>query len=91
MEINVIERSKNRIIFELKGEDDSFCNALKDELYNDSNVKIASYRIDHPLINIPRFIIEVKTGDAKKTLVDAAKRLKKMSVTFHNEFKKVAK
>lgn len=91
MEIKIIEQSKNKIIFELKGEDDSLCNALKDELYNDSNVKIASYRIDHPLINIPRFIVEVKTGDAKKTLVDAAKRLKKEAIKFHDEFKKQAK
>tara|TARA_Y100000296_G_scaffold58895_1_gene67906 strand:+ start:150 stop:425 length:276 start_codon:yes stop_codon:yes gene_type:complete len=91
MEINVIEKSKNKIVFELKGEDDTFCNALKDELYNDSNVKIASYRIDHPLINIPRFILEIKSGDVKKSLVDATKRLKKLSVKFHDDFKKVAK
>ena len=59
-------------------------------MYNDPDVKVASYRIDHPLINIPRFIIESK-GDAKKALVDAAKRLKKNAINFHDEFKKVAK
>ncbi len=90
MEINVIEQSKHKMVFELKGEDDGFCNALKDELYNDSDVKLASYRIEHPLIDIPKFIIETK-GDAKKALIDAAKRLKKSALKFHNEFKKVAK
>ncbi len=90
MEINVIEQSKHKMVFEIKGEDDTFANALKDMLYNDSNVKIASYRIEHPLIGIPKFIIETK-GDPKKALIDAAKKLKKEAMKFHDDFKKIAK
>lgn len=90
MEIKIIEQSKNKMIFEIKGEDSTFCNALKDELYNDPDVLIASFRIDHPLINIPKFILETK-GDPKNTLIEAAKRLKKEALKFYDEFKKQAK
>lgn len=86
MEIKVLESSKKKIIFELKGVDHTFCTFLKDELWNDERVDTAGYSIDHPLIGVPRFVVEVKDGSPKDALVDAVKRLKKVNEKLKNGF-----
>lgn len=85
MEINILEESKNRIVFELKGEDHTFCNALKQELWADKDTKLASYKIDHPLVGVPEFILETK-ADPKKVLLNAAKNLQKELEKFKKAF-----
>ncbi|MBD3354467.1 DNA-directed RNA polymerase subunit L [Candidatus Woesearchaeota archaeon] len=80
MELKILEDKKNKMIFELKGETHTFCNALKNELWNDSHVKAASYNIAHPLIGVPKFILETDGKESpKKALKNAAKNLKKVS------------
>ncbi len=78
MDIKIIEEKKDRLIFEIEGESHTFCNILKKELWNDEHVKVAGYNIDHPLIGIPRFILETDGADPKKTLNAAVKRLEKV-------------
>ncbi len=88
MEIKVIEYSKKRILFELKDADNTFTNALKKELINDSSVKVATFNIDHPLIGIPKMIIETDgKKDVKKVMTDACSRLKKRNDAFLKKFK----
>ncbi len=77
MELNVLEKKKNRLVFELPGADHTLCNALKTELWNDKDVKVATYSIKHPLLAVPKFILETKTKDSSKALLDASARLKK--------------
>ena len=77
MELTVLENKEKRIKFELEGEEHSLCNFLRKELWNDKNVEIAGYKIDHNLISEPTFTVEVGNGSAKKTLLDAVARLKK--------------
>ena len=86
MEINVLEEKKSRFVFELKGETHTFCNALKQELWNDKHVKAASYVISHPYVGIPKFIIETDGEDPKKILIEAAKRLGKEAEDFKKKF-----
>ena len=88
MEMNIIEESKNNLIFELIGEDHTFSNALRDELWNDKDVKVAAYNIKHPLISAPRFILETSKNDPKKTLKEAVKRIKKRNDEFLKLFNK---
>ncbi len=90
MELNVIENKKNKIVFEIKGEDHTFCNALKKELLNDKSVKIASYVIDHPLISFPKMILETDGEEtAKSALTNAAKRLVANAEKFKKEIKEI--
>lgn len=92
MEIKVLEQKKNRIKFELEGEDHSFCNSLKKELLNDNKVKVATYAIAHPLISSPQMIVETDASeDVIKALRDAAKRLGKRADKFKSDFTKAAK
>ncbi|MBW2977825.1 DNA-directed RNA polymerase subunit L [Candidatus Woesearchaeota archaeon] len=92
MEIKIVEESKNKMIIELKGETHTFCNALKKELWNDKHVKIAGYNIAHPLVGVPKIVVETDGKEApKKALTEAAKRLGKKADKFKQAFVKGVK
>jgi len=78
MEIKVLEDKKKRFVFELIGEDHTICNALRDELWSDKAVEVSAYNISHPLVGIPKFIVETDgKKEPKKAVKDAISRLKK--------------
>ncbi len=77
MELNILEEKKDRIVFEIKGEGHTLSNALRKELWNDEHVKAAAYAIEHPLIEVPKFVLETDGADPRKTLLAAAKRIQK--------------
>jgi len=87
MELVSLEQSKNRLKFELKGEDHSFCNILKKELWHDRNVEISGYMVEHSLVSQPVFTVQVKSGEAKRAVLDAAERLKKLTKELREQFK----
>ena len=89
MELKVIEKSKKRLVFDLVGADHTFSGALKKELWNDKSIKISAYNVEHPLIGIPRFIVETEDKDPEKVLLDAVKRLEKKNESFLEDIKKI--
>ena len=89
MEFNVIEESKTKLIFELKGESHSFCNVLKKELQETKGVELVTYKIDHPLVGIPKFQLETKGVEPRKALKSALATLKKKAKEFESESKKL--
>ena len=89
MEFKVLEESKTRIVFQLIGETHTFCNVLKKELQDTKGVTIATYKVDHPLIGVPEFLIETKDIEPRKALKSALKELKKKAEEFHKEVKKL--
>ncbi len=89
MEIKVAEKTKKRIVFDLVGADHTFAGALKKELWNDKAVEISTYAVEHPLIGVPRFIVETNDKDPEKALTDAVKRLQKKNEQFLEGFKKI--
>lgn len=91
MEIKILEQSKNRIVFEVRGESHTLCNALKDELRNEKKVITAAYYVSHPDIDEPTFTLETKGIDPKKALLDAVKRLKNENDKFLKAFGKEVK
>ncbi|MBW2967902.1 DNA-directed RNA polymerase subunit L [Candidatus Woesearchaeota archaeon] len=91
MEINIVEESKNRLVVEIKGEGHSLCNALKQELWNNKKVKVSGYNIEHPLVGVPKLIIETSAGSPKDALVEAANAVKKDADAFLKSFSKAVK
>lgn len=85
MEFTVHKETKDSMTFQLKGETHTFCNALKNEILLVKGVTLASYRIDHPLIGVPEFVIETKGVEPRKALKDALKNLKKKAEEFKKE------
>ena len=89
MELKVVEHTKKKIVFDIIGADHTFSNSLKKELWNDKSIKVSAYRVEHPLIGIPRFIIETSDKEPEKALLDAVKRLGKKNEQFLEAFKKI--
>ena len=86
MEIKIIEESKKKLIFKMKGENHTLANLLEKELWNDKDVTAAGYHVDHPLVGVPRMIIEAP--DPRKALEKAIKGLKKKNADFVKAFNK---
>ncbi len=92
MELVVIEETKTRLVFDLKGEDHTFCNLLKTELNEDKDVKVATYAIAHPLIGVPQFTIETASGKTpRKAVSEALSRMKKIFTSFKKAVEKELK
>jgi DNA-directed RNA polymerase subunit L len=87
MEIKILKEEKNRIEFEIIGEDHTLCNSLRDELWNQENVELSAYNIKHPLINNPVMLVETNKGDPRKALQNAVLSLKKKIKELKDNFK----
>lgn len=77
MEMKILEVKKNKVRFEFEGADHAMCNALKMELWQNKDVSVAGYSVSHPLVGKTEFIVETKSGEAKKAVEDALASLKK--------------
>jgi DNA-directed RNA polymerase subunit L len=87
MKINILNEEKKRMEFEIEGESHTLCNILRQELLNDDNVKVAVYRITHPLLKTPHFLIETNGSETpREALVKAAKRIIKTNEKFVEAF-----
>jgi len=91
MEIKTIQDDKNTFVFEIKGASHGFCNMLKEKLLEDDHVKTATYRVEHPLVNIPKFLVETDGADPKKCVADAVKKLKSFVEKIQKDFAKELK
>ena len=92
MEIKVLEDKKNKLIFEVEGMGHTFINILKNELWQDSHVKVATYNIKHPIVSKPKVIVETDGSESPRAaLTSAISRLKKTSDRFRVEIKKEVK
>ncbi len=79
MEIRILEKEKKKLVFEFDNADHTVSNALKMELWENKDTKVAGYHVSHPLVGKTRFQVEMKTGDAKKAVEEALVSLKKKS------------
>lgn len=87
MELEILEETKNKLHFKVKGEDHTLLNLLKEELWHDKNVKVSAYKMDHPLVGIPEMTVEVTQGnEPRKAIAEAIKRLNKKLDAFKNGF-----
>lgn len=77
MEVQIIEDKKDKLVFEIKGEAHTITNAIRKELWNDEHVKAAAYAIEHPLIEVPKVIVDTDGADPRKTVIAAIKRVQK--------------
>jgi len=78
MEVKILEQAKDFIKVELVGEDHTLANVLRDELNNDSHVKVSGYKRDHPLVGSPVLIVKTDGKEDPRKAIDACvARLKK--------------
>jgi len=91
MEVKVIEDTKNRLKVELTGKTHTLCNLISKELWNDKDVIVSGYTLEHPTVSSAVLTVETEKGDAKKALVDALNRIEKINKEFSAKFKNAAK
>ena len=90
MEIGILPSDKGSLKIKLVGEDHTFANALRKQLWNNSNVRLAGYNIEHPLVSDPVLILDVEgKQDPKKILLKAAEELKKKNLELISKLKKI--
>lgn len=89
MELKILEDEKNKMVIELDGVSHGFCNMLREKLLENSHVKIAAYKINHPLINKPNFLVETDSNESpKNAFLGAVKKLKTFSEKVKKDFAK---
>ncbi|MFQ6050503.1 MAG: RpoL/Rpb11 RNA polymerase subunit family protein [Candidatus Hydrothermarchaeota archaeon] len=89
MEIKLVEVGENMLEIEIIGEDHTFCNSLRTELFEDENVVSSAYIIEHPLLSNPKiYVITDGNKDPKQAFKEAAERLIKKFQVFRKEFLK---
>ncbi|MCC7571851.1 MAG: DNA-directed RNA polymerase subunit L [Candidatus Methanofastidiosum sp.] len=80
MDIEVIKNEENFMEFRIIGEDHTLCNVLRDALLQNNKVKVAAYRIDHPLLDRKRPMFIINTDGSispKDALLEAIKSVEK--------------
>ncbi len=89
MELNVVEKTKNKLKIEVKGETHTFLNLLRAKAW-EAKAKQASYVIEHPYLSEPKIV--VYGDDPKKILTNASQlmidELKEFSKEFDRALKK---
>ena len=88
MEFVVKESGKNKLVFDLKGEDHTLCNILVKRLQTNPHVKVAAYRIDHPLDRIPTIFLETAGATPQEALLEAIQEIEKETKDFDKSFAK---
>ena len=84
MEIKVLSKKTNELKLEIP--DLTLCELLRNELWNDKTIIVASYAREHPDEN-PILTIATEGKPAKKALQDAIKRAEKKNDGILKEFK----
>jgi DNA-directed RNA polymerase subunit L len=92
MELELLEKGEDSILVRIVGEDHTFCNLLRSELQKDEYVVAASYTIEHPLTEHPKFYVKVKKGRTpERALADAAERIAKQLQELREQLQKELK
>ncbi len=90
MELTIIEETPKKLTFELRGEGHTLCNTIKWAMWANKHVKTAVYNIDHPLVGVPKMVVETD-GEVKpkKAILEAVEKLQSESAKLKKEFSKI--
>ena len=91
MEVEFVKKQANWVEFKLVGETHTFANLLKSHLVDDPNVEFVAYKLEHPLDKDALFVLRTKGKEAKKVLMDAAKRVQEDVEELQGAFDKALK
>jgi DNA-directed RNA polymerase subunit L len=90
LELKVLRKTKNEIVLEIYGEDDTLGNMITKEAMRHPDVVYASYGIPHPLQNRLEIIINVREGaDVGKTIIDIVENIRKVLREFRERVEEV--
>ena len=73
MELKLLNKTKDMIEIEIKGEDETLLYPLQQTLVEDKSVEYAIYIMGHPLLENPKLVVKVSDGKPQAALKRAAK------------------
>ena len=76
MQLNVLESEAKRAVVELKGADHTVLLLVRDQLEKDSDVKLVTFAVDHPLVGTPKLIVETTRKKPQTAILDAIAALR---------------
>ncbi len=89
MEIRVLRRTKDELVLEIMGEDDTLGNLISKEAMKHPKVLYSTYRIPHPLQDKLEITIKLKEGvDPGEVLVEVVENIRKILNEFRREVSK---
>ncbi len=88
MDVNIVEESKNRFVFELLSHDHTVLLLVKEALQDNDDVKLLTFSVGHPETGKPLFILETKKNDAKKLFLQSLNEVEKNLQKLQKEFEK---
>ncbi len=88
MDIKALEKKKDRFVIEVRGEDHTLLNLLREKTWK-AGAQQANYMIEHPYLSVPK--ITVKAKDPKKVLRGAAELVVSEAKEFSRLFGRVAR
>jgi DNA-directed RNA polymerase subunit L len=91
MEVKVVTKEKNVLELEFGGGDQSLAQVLAEKLNQDKDVEFAAYKVDHPIVALPRLIVRTKKGDPTKLVLAKLKEMKKEVTDFRKQFIDIVK
>ncbi|MEM5802101.1 MAG: RpoL/Rpb11 RNA polymerase subunit family protein [Candidatus Aenigmatarchaeota archaeon] len=91
MEIKVLKNDGKSLIIEVKGETFTLTNLIREELWEDKNVKEAAQIKEHPYLAEPKILVSAYKGSHATALEKAVERLIEQTKEFREEFKKALK
>lgn len=75
MELKVLKDEKEKLVLQLNNENATIAAAIKNELWNDPKIKVATLTKKHPLVGKPEIIVE--GSNPKGMIKEAVKRIQK--------------
>ncbi len=88
MDVNVVEESKNRFVFEILSHDHTVLLLLKEQLQDNDDVSLLTFSVGHPETGKPLFILETKKEDAKKLFLESLNEIEKNLQKLQRDFEK---
>ncbi len=83
MEVKVLENTKHKLVVDFPGaETHTLFNILSHQLREDKDVKVGGYYIEHPVLNVPRLVVETKGKSPLKAVEEAIKAVHKLNDSF---------
>jgi DNA-directed RNA polymerase subunit L len=89
MEIEVLKEEKHELQVQFSEIDHGFLNLLKEAIWQQSGIEIASFRLEHPEVSKPLFVLKTKGKEAKKVWNSAIESVSEQLEKLSKEVKKL--
>ena len=89
MEYEILKEETHELQIQFSEIDHGFLNLIKEAIWQQSGVEIASFRLEHPEVSKPLFVLKTKGKDAKKVWNSAIDSSKEQLEKLNKEMKKL--